>query len=133
MIELVRKVHTNRLQYINECHVTGARLKSQYNPPVCGISDCCSILGAILCARIPLSYSIMDVLLALPQHRPSRKSISRLRCVFRISDMEGIRILHPSFYDYLSERCSAELWSINLELHNTELTLRCIKLLDNSL
>jgi hypothetical protein len=96
-------------------------------------SDCRSILGAILCARMPLSYSVVDALLTLPQHKPSRKSISRLRCVLRISDTEGIRILHPSFHDYLSERCSAEPWSINLEFHNKELALCCIKLLDDEL
>ncbi|KIM89872.1 hypothetical protein PILCRDRAFT_812653 [Piloderma croceum F 1598] len=93
-------------------------------------SDCCSILGAILCARIPLSYSVMDALLVLPQHRPSRKSISRLTCVLRISETEGIRILHPSFHDYLSKRCSGEQWTIDLEFHNKELALRCINLLD---
>ena len=96
-------------------------------------SDCCSILGAILCARIPLSYSVIDTLLALPQHRQSRKSISHLRCLLRISETEGIRILHPSFHDYLLERCSSEPWSIDPELHNKELTLCCIKLLDSEL
>jgi len=96
-------------------------------------SDCCSIIGVILCALIPLSYSVIDALLALPQNRPSRKSISRLKCVLRISETEGIRILHPSFHDYLSERCSGEHWSINLELHNMELGLRCITVLDKEL
>ena len=96
-------------------------------------SDCCSILGVILCARIPLSYSVIDALLALPQHRPSRKSISRLRCVLRISETEGVRTLHPSFHDYLSERCSAEPWSIDLELHHKKLSLHSIKLLASEL
>jgi hypothetical protein len=96
-------------------------------------SDCRSILGVILCARIPLSYSVMDTLLMLPRHRPSRKSISRLTCVLRISETEGIRILHPSFHDYLSKRCSGEQWSIDLDLHNKELALRCINLLDKEL
>jgi hypothetical protein len=94
-------------------------------------SDCCSILGVILCGRTPLSYSVIDALLALPEQRPSHKLISRLKCV--LSDAKGIRILHPSFHDYLSERCSAEPWSIDLELHNKELAICCVKLLHDEL
>jgi hypothetical protein len=95
--------------------------------------DCCNVLGAILCARNPLSHSIIDTLLALPPSRSCLKSISRLGCVLRIGEKEEIRILHPSFHDYLSERCSGEHWSISLKLHNKELALRCLKLLDSEL
>ena len=96
-------------------------------------SDCCNILGVILCARVPLSCLVIDALLALPQDRPSWKSISRLRCVLHVSETEQIRILHPSFHDYLSKRCSDQPWSTDLEHHNKELALRCIKLLDKEL
>ncbi|KAF8712430.1 hypothetical protein AX14_013105 [Amanita brunnescens Koide BX004] len=98
-------------------------------------SDCCNILGAILCARVPLSCSVIDTLLALPQDMPSWKSLSRLRCVLQGSKTEPIRILHPSFYDYLSDpaRCGDQPWSINVEHHNKELALRCIELLDKEL
>jgi hypothetical protein len=96
-------------------------------------SDCCNILGAILCARVPLSCSVIDALLALPQDTPSWKSVSRLRCVLHASETERIRILHRSFHDYLSERCRDQPWSINIEHHNKELALRCINLLDKEL
>ena len=96
-------------------------------------SDYCNILGTILCARIPLSYSIIDALLALPQDTPSSKSISRLRCFLHISKTERIRILHPSFHDYLSNRCRDQPWSIDVKRHNKELALRCIELLDKEL
>ena len=96
-------------------------------------SDCCNILGAILCARVPLSCSVIDALLALPQDTPSLKSVSRLRCVLHVSETEQIRTLHPSFHDYLSERCRGEPWSVDLECHNKELALRCIDLLDKEL
>ena len=95
-------------------------------------SDCHSILGLILCARIPLSYSVIDALLALPQCRPSG-AISCLRSVLCINETEGIRILHPLFHNHLSEWCSGEHWSINLELHNKEVALHCINFLDNEL
>lgn len=42
-------------------------------------------------------------------------------------------MLHPSLHDYLSSRCSTEPWSIDLEVHNKELAIHCIDLLDNRL
>ena len=95
------------------------------------ISDCCSILGVILCAQTPLSYSVIDALLALPQWRPSLKLISCLECVLR--DAKGICIFYPSFCDHHSEQCSAEPWPIDLEFHNKELAACCIQLQDNEL
>ena len=95
-------------------------------------SDCCNTLGAILCARAPLSCSVIDALLE-PQDTSSWESVSRLGCVLHISETQPIRILHPSFHDYLSERCRDKPWSINLEHHNKELALLCIKLLDKEL
>ena len=60
--------------------------------------------------------------------------MSHLRCVLDKTEKGKFRILHASFYDYLvSERCRHEPWSINLEHHNKELALRCIKLLDKEL
>ena len=87
----------------------------------------------ILCARVPLSCSVIDALLELPQDTSSWESVSRLGCVLRVSEREPIRILHPSFHDYLSERCRTQPWSIDLERHNKDLALGCIKLLDKEL
>ena len=75
----------------------------------------------------------MDALLALPQDRPSWKLVSRLRCVLHVTETEQIRILHPSFHDYLSDRCRDHPWSIDFERHNRDLALHCIELLDNEL
>ena len=95
--------------------------------------NCCNILGVILCAQVPLSCSVIDTLLSLPQDTPSWVSVSRLKCVLHVSETEQIRILHPSFHDYLSERCRDQPWSIDLDRHNKELALRCIDLLDKDL
>ena len=96
-------------------------------------TDCCNIFSVILCARIPLSHSMIDSLLTLPRSRSPLGSISRLGCVLRISETEGIRTLHPLFHDYLSRRCSDEPWSIDLELHNKRLACHYIQFLDNTL
>ena len=117
---------------LDRLYKTGLRSAGLWNDRSFSL-DCCSILGVILCARIPLSDSTIDSLLAFPQNRQCRKSISRLGCVLRISETEGIRILHPSFHDYLSLRCPSEPWYINLQLHHKELALHCIKLLDKEL
>jgi hypothetical protein len=91
--------------------------------------DYCNILGAILCARAPLSCSVIDALL----ETSSWESVSRLGCVLHVSETELIHILHPSVHDYLSKRCGDKPWSIDLERHNKALALRCIKLLDKEL
>ena len=117
---------------LDRLYETGLRSAGPWNDRSFSL-DCCSILGVLLCTRIPISDSTIDSLLALPQNRPCRKSISRLGCVLRISKTEGIRILHPSFHDYLSERCPSEPWYINLQLHHKKLALRCIELLDREL
>ena len=96
-------------------------------------SCCCDVLGVILCARVPLSCSVIDALLMLPQDTSSWVSVSRLKCVLHVSTTEQIRIRHPSFHNYLSERCRGQPWSIDLERHNKELALRCINLLDKKL
>jgi hypothetical protein len=111
---------------------TGLQSAGLWNDPSFRL-DCCNILGVIVCVRVPLSCPVVDTLLALPQDRPSWKSVSRLRCLLHVSETEPIRILHPSFHDYLSERCRDQPWSIDLERHNEELALRCIKLLDKEL
>ena len=96
-------------------------------------SDCCNILGTILCARVPLPCSVIDALLGLPQDTSSWESVSRLGYVLHVSETEPIRVLHPSFHDYLSERCGDQPWSIDLKCRNLELARRCIKLLDKEL
>ena len=92
-----------------------------------------NILGTILCARVPLPCSVIDALLDLPQDMLSWESVSRLGCVLQLNETEPIRTLHPSFHDYLSERCRSHPWSIDLEHHNKELAIHCIKLLDKEL
>jgi hypothetical protein len=115
---------------LDRLYRTGLQSAGRWSDPLFR-SDCHSIFGVILCARVPLSCSAIDSLLALP--RPCIQSISRLGCVLRWGNTEAVRILHPSFHDYLSKRCSGEAWSINLEKYNEKLAVYCINLLDNSL
>lgn len=94
-------------------------------------SDFRDILGTIVCAQTPLSCLALDALLGLP--RPSFQTVSRLGSVLRGSREEPIRILHTSFYDYLTLREPVEPWAINNEEYNTQLAYRCIAHLEQEL
>lgn len=95
---------------------------------------CRAILGLILCARIPIPCSVIDILLGLKQTETSLQLISQLGCVLLWNESDAIRTLHPSFGEYLSKRCTVkEPWCINLEQHNQELAIHCINYLDTML
>ena len=94
-------------------------------------SDCRNIFGVILSARIPLPCAVIDSLLGLP--RPCLHAISRLGCVLCWDEINTIRVIHPSFYDYLTSRCHDEAWFIDVEEHQKRLAVLCINLLDKNL
>ena len=96
-------------------------------------SDCLAILGLILVVKIPLSCEAMDDILSLP--RPTVHTIKGLRSVLRWSESNPIRILHPSFQDFLSDRfrCGTSRWFVDLDTHNDRLAARCITLLEGKL
>jgi hypothetical protein len=89
-------------------------------------TDICSIMGTILVARNPISDKTIDTLLSLK--RPSRYIILRLGCVLHWSETGPVRILHPSFADFLSDRlrCGSDLWHIDTLLHNRLLAVHCL-------
>ncbi|KZP21256.1 hypothetical protein FIBSPDRAFT_1044218 [Athelia psychrophila] len=99
------------------------------------------ILGVVICAQIPLSCSAMDSLL-LPragthQRRPpSLQMVSRFGSVLNWSDTGPTRLLHASFYDYLTVHARAEPrepWAIIVEECNSQLATACIALLGKEL
>lgn len=93
-------------------------------------TDFSSIMGTILAARNPISDKAIDTLLSL--ERPSRHIISRLSCVLCWSETEPVRILHPSFADFLSNRlrCGLDVLYIDTSLHNRFLAIHCLSQLD---
>jgi hypothetical protein len=96
-------------------------------------ADFCSIMGTILVARNPISDKTIDTLLSL--ERPSRHIISRLGCVLHWSETEPVRILHPSFADFLSNRfrCGSDLWHVDTLLHNRLVAVHCLSHLNTVL
>jgi hypothetical protein len=65
-----------------------------------------------------LSPAALDKLLANDDIRPSMHTISRLGCILYLN--ATIRILHPSFADFLSNhnRCKRDIWFIDVAAHN---------------
>ncbi|KZP21272.1 hypothetical protein FIBSPDRAFT_1044227 [Athelia psychrophila] len=99
------------------------------------------ILGVVICAQIPLSCSAIDSFL-LPragthQRRPpSLQMVSRFGSVLDWSDTGPTRLLHASFYDYLTVHARAEPrepWAIIVEECNAQLAKACIALLGKEL
>ncbi|KDQ19610.1 hypothetical protein BOTBODRAFT_102789, partial [Botryobasidium botryosum FD-172 SS1] len=89
----------------------------------------CKLFGAILVAKLPLPPSAMDSLLSFPPNW-SLQMTSYFRAVLIEEPTGAIRIIHPSFYDFLTNQGQARLpWFINAKLHNTYMAFHCIELL----
>ncbi|KAJ7151864.1 hypothetical protein C8R43DRAFT_1127498 [Mycena crocata] len=92
-------------------------------------------LTVIILAQNPLSVqSIADIL----GYRPSAVSsvVSKLRSVLNTDKSGDIRVVHPSFADYLtnSQRCSTSSpWSIDIDQGHNLLALRCLDVLSKKL
>ncbi|KDQ12392.1 hypothetical protein BOTBODRAFT_113226, partial [Botryobasidium botryosum FD-172 SS1] len=90
----------------------------------------CKLFGAILVARLPLPPSAMDSLLSFPPNW-SLQMTSYFRAVLIEEPTGAIRIIHPSFYDFLTGQGQASSpWFINAKLHNKYMAFHCINLLD---
>jgi NACHT domain len=88
------------------------------------------ILGIVLVAKAPLSSKAIDNLLGISETRPSMHTISLLRCV--LAQNPSVRVLHPSFADFLANRnrCENEIWFIEVTSHNYRMAVLCLSRLD---
>jgi hypothetical protein len=96
-------------------------------------ADFRAIVGTIVVARDPLSADAIDKLLVLDGKRPTVHAIAQLGCVLHSNSF--IRILHPSFADFLSNRCRCKCdhWFIDIALHNLRIAVQCLDRLDSFL
>lgn len=92
------------------------------------------VIGAILVAKAPLSSTAIDQIFSL-ESTPSRGITSRFDAV--LTEVDGkIRVFHPSFYEFLTDKDSAgtdSKWFIDVDLHNRNLAFACIDLLERNL
>lgn len=118
---------------LDSLYRTALGCSGKWNDPVFG-SEFRAILGVILIARNPLSCSSIDGLL-MTAGRPSLHTISRFGCVLRWKDDGPVRILHPSFADFLSnrDRCGSDTWFVDTVSANRAFVKNCLQRLDQSL
>jgi len=96
-------------------------------------SDFSDIFGTIVAAKNPLSSRAIDQLLC--PRRPSLHIISRFGCVLRWATGDSVRIVHPSFAEFLThrDRCANTLWFIDVSLHHRRLAYACLDKLEKVL
>jgi hypothetical protein len=97
------------------------------------VADFRSTVGIILVARIPLSDSAIDKLLCGLGVQPSIAIISRFRCIFQLHPV--VRVLHPSFFDFLStrSRCDRDTWVFEPGPYHRILGKQCLDWLEGEL
>jgi hypothetical protein len=117
---------------LDALYTTALQTAGKWDDPDFGV-DFRAILGVILVARNPISHNTIDKLLCITDDRPSFLTISRLGCV--LTQHPVVRILHPSFADFLSDRvrCGTDMWFIEPTAHNRNLAIRCLCLLQGIL
>jgi hypothetical protein len=134
--ELDKVLNTNNpgtstpLEGLDKLYKTALQSAGNWQDPTFQ-SDCQAIISLILVARVPLSCKAMDDLLCLP--RPSLHTIKGLRPVLRWSDTDPIRILHPSFQDFVTDRNRSGIWFVNVTLYHCTLAQACIDILERRL
>ena len=99
-------------------------------------SDFRAIMGIILVAMEPISHMTIDAL--FPLDSPSLYTIQKLGCVLRWSETdptEPVRLLHPSFADFLMNRrrCNLEALHVAAAVHCENIAIGCIRHLDGVL
>ncbi|KAJ7920175.1 hypothetical protein B0H13DRAFT_2425626 [Mycena leptocephala] len=89
-----------------------------------------TVLGSILHIRDSISPLGLENLLSLGPGRV-RETLLRLHSVVIVpeSDSQCIRLLHPSFFDFLTDpsRCPIPLLAVKFEEQNTLLALSCLR------
>ncbi|KDQ07880.1 hypothetical protein BOTBODRAFT_119418 [Botryobasidium botryosum FD-172 SS1] len=91
------------------------------------------LFGAILVAKSPLPPSVMDTLLGLPPHWSLQMTLY-FKAVLIEEPTGAIRIIHPSFYDFLTSQAQAgSPWFIDAPLHNKHMAFHCLTLLSHTL
>ncbi|KAF7965388.1 hypothetical protein HWV62_44069 [Athelia sp. TMB] len=93
------------------------------------------LLGAVICAQVPLSCIAIDELLG--QRSSSLQTVSSLGSVLSRPETGPIRIVHTSFYEYLTLHSTTEPtagpWALTAGEFHAKLAEGCIALLSGKL
>ncbi|KAI6109386.1 WD40-repeat-containing domain protein [Pisolithus thermaeus] len=95
-------------------------------------ADFREILGIVIVAENRLTSGTIDILNADfttgRKKRPCMHTIQHLGCVLQWAADKPIRVFHPSFVDFITERrrCGSDAWHINKSHHHLRLARQCI-------
>ena len=96
----------------------------------------CNVIRAIVIVREPLPVSALAVIAGLSLQQ-TQSALRLLRSVIRepSTTNEAPRILHPSFVDFIThkERCTNELFWVDVPAREAGLAMRCLELMVGSL
>lgn len=97
------------------------------------VADFRAIIGMVLTLRNPLSTAAIDSLMGTNDHRRCAYTVSQLGCI--VSRSPQIRIIHPSFGDFLMtrSRCGRDIWFFQTTSCHHTLTVQCLDRLTSAL
>jgi hypothetical protein len=104
--------------------------RGQVNEEICERMR--SIIGSVIVLQQPLSIDSLALLIGIPQSEING-DVRALAAVLLVeTEAEGpvIRVFHPSFRDYVLERCNDPRFSIDSTQQHHELALHCLELLN---
>ena len=92
-----------------------------------------AIFGMVLVLRTPLTSPEIDQLLGARKGRESMRLILMLACV--LSHSPNVRMLHPSFADFLfsKRQCGHDIWTFEAESCHRHVADHCLRRLDGVL
>lgn len=87
-----------------------------------------AIVGTIVLLCDPLSLKDLAALLNIPT-KVIRTALRRLHSVMTVPDDDAamITLCHPSFHDYITQRCHDSLYTINTPLQHNQITILCFE------
>jgi hypothetical protein len=91
-----------------------------------------SILGFVVVSRRPLSLPSLCALLNINKEK-ANWARNQLASVLPPDSSSAIRVIHPSFLDYLTNRQRSDTFFIDVEEHNLSLARGCLRVMNGKL
>ena len=135
---LQSKVYGNSESALDNIYITALESAGKWDDTAFTI-DFREILGMVIVAGNPLIPEIIDILNSDfangRKKRPSLHTIQNLGCVLQWATDKPIRVMHPSFADFITERnrCGRDAWYIDKPFHHLRLARQCIARLEREL
>ncbi|KAL4068832.1 hypothetical protein V8B97DRAFT_754129 [Scleroderma yunnanense] len=135
---LQAEVHGDSESALDSVYITALEPAGKWDDAAFAV-DFREILGIVIVAGNPLTANTIDLLNADfangRKKRPSLHTIQHLGCVLQWAPDKPIRVIHPSFADFITDRnrCGRDAWHIDKPFHHLRLARQCIARLESGL